>query len=397
MFKSLKVIYWEVFNSLVLFGTSIAFTLVCGEVLVRYTSPQRLYRFPKGMFVNHPTLQYGLTPNFRGTSKTAEYETSIKINSLGLRDDSEYARTSSNRYRMLAVGDSFTMGVGVELEQAYVKVLERLLSSARDERTYEVVNGGVPGYNTHQELTYLQEEGVKLEPDLVLLNFYIGNDILDNFYVPSLSVIDGYLQNGKPPPGLLPSELRTYLIRNSHLYRFIWPYQRQVFGWLFNRPGVDSKKWERETHLSIYSRDGSERAAEMWDITYKKFKEFVDLSKRHSFGPVVVLIPEPVQSKLRGWKEMIEQQGANEAKYARDNPNRMIVELCVKLGIRVLDLLPVFSETDPDSRLYLELDGHWTPKGNALAANAVYEFVKEQYLIGPSNDASKTVAMVGSK
>ena len=143
---------------------SVVVALLCGELLVRYVAPQKLYRFPKGMFENHPSLQYKLTPNFRGIVKTLEYKTSIRINALGLREDREYGRKPPGTYRILAIGDSFTMGVNVELEDTYVKVLERLLESGSDGQTYEVINAGVPGYNTRQELTYLREEGFKLEP-----------------------------------------------------------------------------------------------------------------------------------------------------------------------------------------------------------------------------------------
>jgi hypothetical protein len=56
--------------ALLCFGVILALSL--GELLVRFVAPQQLNRFPKGMLVNHPTLQYTLAPNFHGTAKTTD-------------------------------------------------------------------------------------------------------------------------------------------------------------------------------------------------------------------------------------------------------------------------------------------------------------------------------------
>ncbi len=69
----------------VLCGLSIVAALLIGELMVRYLAPQKMYRFPQGMFENHPTLQYRLTPHFEGVSKTIEYRTVVRVNALGLR------------------------------------------------------------------------------------------------------------------------------------------------------------------------------------------------------------------------------------------------------------------------------------------------------------------------
>jgi lysophospholipase L1-like esterase len=341
------------------------------------------------MFVNHPSLLYKLTPSFRGISQTSEYKTSIRINSLGLREDKEYERKAPGVYRILAIGDSFTMGVGVELEDTYLKVLERMLESRGGGQAYEVINAGVPGYNTRQELTYLQEEGLKLAPDLVLLNFYVGNDIYDNFYSQSLSVIDGYLQNGPPPKGILPYKLRSYLARNSHFYNFIWLYQRRLFDWSIEK----REKQEMERYLSIYALQEDEIVIEM-NVTQEQLKNLANLAKRFSFKLLIVVIPEPIQVDLQKWVEVVQHVGKKGLDYQLDNPNKRIVEFCNKLGVPVLDLLPVFTQTQHGERLYFELDRHWTLRGNALAAEVVQAFLRDQKLI-PIDSPEKREAAIG--
>src|SRR6266516_3569691 len=147
-FELSKIISVVMCKNYILLGISIAVALICSELLVRYIAPQKLYRFPRGMFINNQSLQYSLSPNFSGTAKTWEYKTTIRTNSLGLREDKEYGQKQPDTYRILAIGDSFTMGVGVDLADTYEKVLERFLQSKSYGRTYEVINAGVPGYYT---------------------------------------------------------------------------------------------------------------------------------------------------------------------------------------------------------------------------------------------------------
>ena len=179
---------------LVVIGLIVA--LAIGELLVRTLAPQNLYRFPENMYVNDPVLQYRLRPNFRGAISNAEYSIDIRTNSIGLREDHEYGAKPAGIFRILALGDSFTMGVGVRLEDGFVKRAESILNSGYTRTDYEVINAGVPGYDTSQELAYLQTDGLSLEPDLVLLNYYVGNDIVDNLPRAHQIVINGYLRVG---------------------------------------------------------------------------------------------------------------------------------------------------------------------------------------------------------
>lgn len=95
----------------------------------------------------------------------------------GLRDRPILPK-AKDEYRILALGDSVTLGAGVEQHQIFTSRLEHLLSG-RLQRSVRVINSGVGGYNTVQEVTYFKKEGIALQPDLVLLT-YIGNDIETN-------------------------------------------------------------------------------------------------------------------------------------------------------------------------------------------------------------------------
>lgn len=366
--------------NLMLLAVSALVALVCSEMVIRYVAPQKLYRFPQGMFAHHTTLEHRLTPHFRGTASTSEYRTRIHINGLGLREDRDYGEKPADTYRVLALGDSFTMGVGVEVEQTYVKVLERVLASKSRNQASDVINAGVPGYNTRQALVYLQEEGLQLNPDLILLNFYVGNDIHDNFDSRPVRVVDGYLQDKTSSASVLPYAARLFLSRNSHLYNFVWPYQRRLVDWLLNRPPGPTKAQLQEAHLAIYAvPEEDDRAQAMWQATQQHLVALKEIVADRKVA--VVIIPELIQAEPWRWSAIMQEQVNSIGAYQRDYPNKRIVDICLQLGLPVLDLLPTLTRLRSSEPLYFELDGHWTRKGNALVAEAVYAFLRAEALI----------------
>ncbi len=270
------------------------------------------------------------------------------------------------------------MGVGVEHEDTYAQLLERQLKDGDPSLAYEVINAGVPGYNTHQALVYLHESGLALEPDLVVLGFYIGNDINDNFNVPDISVRDGFLHEGTPVSGFLPRPLRSYLSRTSHLYHLLWPYQRR----LFDRSKQARQQQRLQQRLAIYSVASDDRDTEaLWDATRREVEALSDLAQRERLPLAVVVIPEPIQVDAQQWQATIQPVASDATTYRVGWPNQRMVQLCRELDLPVVDLLPVLTSVAPGEPLYIKLDGHWTRRGNAVAATVIYTYLRQQQLI----------------
>lgn len=111
----------------------------------------------------------------------------IEVNALGQRDrPREWARTPGHQ-RVLVLGDSFVEATQVDLEDTFPARLEGATG-------IEMLNAGVSGYSTDNELRFFRVGGAPYRPDLVLLVLHTGNDVLENG--PRL-----FLQN---PHGLLP-------------------------------------------------------------------------------------------------------------------------------------------------------------------------------------------------
>ena len=98
----------------------------------------------------------------------------IATNEMGLRDHTLSPAPPPGTSRILVLGDSVAFGWGVNLESAFPRQLEEQMSLTG--RPVETVNSSVPGYNSRQEMTFLDLFGARLRPDTVLL-LYVDNDI----------------------------------------------------------------------------------------------------------------------------------------------------------------------------------------------------------------------------
>ncbi|MEO0660437.1 MAG: hypothetical protein AAFZ87_02765, partial [Planctomycetota bacterium] len=125
------------------------------------------------------TLGWRGIPNSTIENSTPEFDVEIELDDLGLRDDfrGEEALEVAlhpERTRVLFLGDSFVGGYTVRREHLFVDVLEEAWRN--EGREIEIVNAGLQGYSTDQQLLWLREHGAKFDPDLVVL-FPYENDI----------------------------------------------------------------------------------------------------------------------------------------------------------------------------------------------------------------------------
>tara|TARA_B100000945_G_scaffold321471_1_gene336265 strand:- start:6284 stop:7414 length:1131 start_codon:yes stop_codon:yes gene_type:complete len=101
----------------------------------------------------------------------------VQTNSDGLRNVEELSDDTD--FVILAVGDSFTFGPYVPNEDTWPAQLERQLEvNLYPDVTTQVMNAGVAGYTIVDQFHYLNERGIGIKPDLVIIGFF-PNDISD--------------------------------------------------------------------------------------------------------------------------------------------------------------------------------------------------------------------------
>lgn len=149
--------------------------LVCAEIVLRLVGA----RFSNSFYVIDPDLGWTLRPGAEG-DVTEEAVVRVKINHAGMHDDREYAvEKPADVYRVAVLGDSFAESMQVPLEQSFGRLLQQDLAACRKTKV-EVLNFGVQGYGTAQELLTWRLKASKYKPDDVVLLFYTGNDLYNN-------------------------------------------------------------------------------------------------------------------------------------------------------------------------------------------------------------------------
>lgn len=128
---------------------------------------------------DNPRLVYELIPNAEGVFRGNP----VKFNSAGFFDREREIAKPAKTFRIAAIGDSVVFGWGVTAEVRFTDVLERFLNeTTSDGWRFEVLNFGVPGYNTVMEAEQLRSRVMAYQPDAVVLTFVLDNDAgLPNF------------------------------------------------------------------------------------------------------------------------------------------------------------------------------------------------------------------------
>jgi len=115
-----------------------------------------------------PELRYELTPGSSGEG----WGTTVSINAFGFRDD-ELPPVDPGRRRIAVIGDSITFGNHLRREEVYPEVLEARLRARG--LPFDVLNLGVGGYDTVQEVRLLETAGLPFSPELVVVGFCVND------------------------------------------------------------------------------------------------------------------------------------------------------------------------------------------------------------------------------
>lgn len=124
---------------------------------------------------------YALRPRAEGWYRR-EGEAYVLINNDGLRDEEHSLSKPPDTIRIAVVGDSYPEALSIQTEEAFWSVMGKKLQEcdAFPGKKIEVLNFGVSGYGTAQELLTLREQVWKYSPDIVMLTVTTNNDLTDN-------------------------------------------------------------------------------------------------------------------------------------------------------------------------------------------------------------------------
>jgi lysophospholipase L1-like esterase len=367
-------------QNFILLIVTIIICIVFLEVVLRVVFPNNTSNVYKDFYVLDNNTGYLPGANIENfIDKHLEYEVTINTNSLGLRDQ-VYQKKEVGEKKILVLGDSFTFGQGVELEESFPRILESKLNSEGgddddDESKYQVINAGVGGWDQSHELNFLKAYGWDLQPDMIIVAYFIGNDI--GTYTGNYQIEDGYLIKGKGTKKSLRSRTRKWLRLNSALYRIIKQISQDnvLLAKIAAKTGfvdpfnVELKQFRKEYDLEV---------KKAWAETFTEIAGIIEeVDKNEKDIPLYfVLIPMRRQVQTEEWENVKEVYALNEEDYDLLKPNKMIKEFLEKRGILMIDLTPELNSkysAKSNEKLYFSDDGHLNNKGHYYAGNIIYD------------------------
>jgi lysophospholipase L1-like esterase len=253
----------------------------------------------------------------------------IKTNSFGLRGEETTLDKPADTYRVLVMGDSITLGWGVENEDTYPVQLAALLNGEPPEGFppdvhYEVLNLGIGNYNTVQEVSRLRQVGLAFDPDLIVLGYFIND--------------------AEPTPQVR----QGVLIEKSYLY-------------VFTRSRLRTLDFESVTPLTYeeYYSGLYDESQPGWQASQAALGELASIAEERGVPVAMFIIPELHDLS---------------AAYPFADIHDSLEAVGAQVGLPVVDLYPVFSGYSPEEDLWVSpTDAHHNAEAQAMIANGIYD------------------------
>jgi len=305
---------------------------------------------------------------YRGKPSSPDY--GGKLNSRGFKG-AEYTQAKpANTYRIVSLGDSFAFGV-VPSQYNYNSRIERQLNRKLTDKgkQFQVINMGIPGIGPRDYLALLANEGVQLNPDMVIISLFIGNDILE-----AEKVLDKK------------REWYTYSYVLS-FFNYVIEVQKKYEGKIYGgksgyddqRPTIEAQKFlDIQTGRAqiLLKNDPDYLAAFSSQIEYlKQIKKICD-SKNIKL--LVVMIPDENQVNPELQQQVIAKWQATPQQIDIRQPNQALANTFTAQSIPYIDLLDTFLAQSKQENLYKPRDTHWNIAGNRVAAQAITPKIIEQ-------------------
>ncbi|MFZ1946726.1 MAG: GDSL-type esterase/lipase family protein [bacterium] len=320
------------------------------------------------VFVADEVLGWRLRPNANDVYGGVRYT----INANGLRSPHSDYRKAPNTKRILQLGDSVTIGNGLDYPATQAYLLEAALADKLAGGSVEVINAACDGYSPRQEYDLLRLEGLKYGPDLVTLGFVL-NDVTEELQKKQVwgGKVAGQLMVIAQHRGIRDHVVYSVLAR-SPLYSFIrHVYLKRKLGEDIQRGAVTVEEAHARDVVYHHDREAVERA---WAAALGDVSKIAQTCAENRLPMLLVYFPFQFQLGLPD---------------SLANPQRVLGDFCKANGVHYLDATPLIeSDMVANGRQasYYYRDGlHPSAEGNRLLAGAMMSLIETNNLLGGAN------------
>jgi lysophospholipase L1-like esterase len=324
----------RIFQNLAVAVAALLLSLLLGEAAVRglfhFVSSYDYEMWRYAAELKQPSGNRELPFSHRPNRGGRFYGVDIRTNSLGMRDPERPIAKPAGCRRILFLGDSYTLGWGVPEEATFSRQLEQMLAKAGS--ASQVFNLGVGNYNSAMEVALLKQQGLKLDPDLIVLLYYI-NDV-------------------EPTPEL--GSMSYWMQKHFYLLGFIRTKVRQLA--LMGKGG----DWLENYYRKLYAAD-----APGFKQNRQALLELAELCRSRNIRLLMVNIPD-----LRRLDN-----------YPFQYATTFIRDVAAANGVPFLDLLPALAGNSGKSLWVSDADSHSNARANGLAAAAIFRKISTEALL----------------
>jgi lysophospholipase L1-like esterase len=245
-----------------------------------------------------------------------------------MRDDEPRSGNEDSLHRLIAIGDSFTFGFQVSAEETYPNVLERLLNERGNGDQFDVLNLGVGGYSSRDEALALRHKGMRWNPRLVIVGYYLND--------PEIDPIQPLHSHFQEPSWWQYSSLLRLVAEAKNRW--------------------DIRRWGDRDYFRYLHSPGHAK----WQSVVEAFNDVAQVTQERGIPALVVIFPHTSEMP---W-----------ADYPYRDLHRQVANAGEEAGLDVVDLYDEFSR-HPPRNLMAPDDRHPSEFGHEVAAEAIYEWI----------------------
>jgi lysophospholipase L1-like esterase len=347
--------------------------LLAGYFLIKPLAPE---------LVPDKYLHHKFVPNTYSRFEQRDFSYIQRVNNVGLRGRDIQIKKSPERYRILMLGDSFTMGKGVEDNQTFSALLEESLNQRKvtdNGKTIEVLNAGVDSYAPILSFIQLTRDLEPLDPDIVVLNVDVSDLVQETVYRKQAIFGSGgeiISVPGGTRKKRFNETIREWTDRNLYMTRFILFHVNKLFDYkeFTVRRLVTQANFEIAKHTLADDTDNRE---EQWRNIFDsilKTKQYCD-DKGMKF--LLTIYPWGHQVNEKEWipgRYNFIPRGV----MVSDKSVQKYQEFAINNKIQLLNLFPLFRSYNGNSALYFQYDNHMTTEGHKLMAKGFAQYLQDR-------------------
>jgi lysophospholipase L1-like esterase len=353
-----------------LFASIVAAQFVMFEVGLRTWGGSEAGPSFQGLFEDDPAMGFRLKPHARVRFKTTETDAVIAINGLGVRDDEEIGPKPAGERRVLILGDSLVLSVQVPADQTFSELLETKLNAGGAGPRYRVVNGGVQGYGPIEELLFFRRLAAQVEPDLVIVAVFVGNDA-EEALASRMKLERG--AEGTPLEPSAATRLRRLLRRSM-----VWQILRTR---IVSASGRLATLRRPEPPLQSYAANPAPRIADGLSLARRCVGDIDAEGRAIGARTAVALLPARFQVDDGDYGRLQDAVRGAGGELVRDAATTRFDAALRDVPVPRLDLLPAMRRTRPGPDLFYQSTVHLTPFGHRVVAEALHDFIQAEGLL----------------